>query len=154
MLAGAQFAERPSRTASERSADVRATGESNGWDVELYSAPEALLQRTITGVGDRTSGRVAHVFEHRANRPHGLFFGKSALWMAIREFETAAQGNQVEVDPGTDHAVYRMYRMCLKAQFSPASFIRRIVHIVHRCPLHGADASGQGVTRAGGEERV
>lgn len=95
-----------------------------GTNIELYSTPEANRLRKPGPAGTCTLGKVACFVEHRGND------GAETLWVAVAEYVTVGRGKARENDPATGHAVLRLKKTL---SFFPATAIRRLAHMYHRC---------------------
>lgn len=137
--------------ASEQPKGKWMVGERGGWDVELYETAKSRDDGTAVGVGSRTIGKVVYFFEHESNRARGTpqgTAGVKTLWAAVLQYVTAGTGTAVEVDAATG---YQVYALRTSLSYYPVSFIRRVVHLKHCCPVSGGNechVGAQGIHHA------
>lgn len=112
-----------------------------GSDVELYMTDDA-RKAGARGVGRTTLGKVAYFFEHKGNDFGGLEDdeiedGLWTTWVAVLEYVTAGRGHSRRTDTATGCDEFKLRQTF---SFFPASFIRRVVHVVHECHTKGANS--------------
>lgn len=117
---------------------------SRGSDVEIYVTADARRNKT-RGLRHTTLGKVAYFFEHQGNdlrrvgEEEMVREGVWTVWVAVLEYVTAGRRHTRKVDSATGCDVFSLRNTL---SFYPASFIRRVVHMVHQCNSRGTSSCG------------